>query len=411
MLRVSIGEARAGMVLARGIPHPTSPRAMLLRDGARLETSTVDRLRAMKVREVWVRYPGLEDLAQYVNPEFESACRELTADLSASFDAVMAQTDVELDFGAYRRAVGGMLERVLENPKAAMLMGEMQGANELGRHGSAVCALSVLMGLQLDSYIVRERSRLSSAVAKDLSPLGVGAMFHDLGMTRLAPEVLARWEATGDETDEAWREHVPLGFAMVKDRLEPAAAGVVLHHHQRFDGKGFPCLPHLGGSCVSPRGSGVHVFARITAAADVFDRARYRGGRVEPAVRALRRVREATLGGAIDPVVFAALLGAAPAYGPGMLVTLSDGRRAAVVGRTPGRPCRPVVRVVDPYGVAGRAGEEIDLSRVEGLSIESVGGERVAEDNFEPAYEGEFDLLAAHRRMGLASTPMEEKAA
>lgn len=405
MLRVSIGEARGGMVLARGIPHPSSPRAMLLREGARLEARTVQRLREMKVRELWVRYPGLEDLSQYVNPGFEEACRELTADLAATFDAAMVQTDVDLDFGAYRKAVVGMLDRLLENPKAAMLIGELSGGSGQSRHGAEVCALSVLMGLQLDSYIVRERSRLSSSKAKELSPLGVGAIFHDIGMTRLAPEVLARWEATHNESDPEWQAHAHLGFDMVKGSLEPASAGIVLHHHQRFDGSGFPCIPTLAGACVPQKGSGIHVFARIVAVADMFDRFRHATPRTMPVVRAHAHLRKVAAMGLIDPIVFVALLSAAPPYPPGTLVTLSDGRHAAIIARTPGQPCRPSVRIVDPDAFKPVAGELIDLSQTPDLSIAAVGEDRVIDDNFEPTREGEFDLLTACRTMGLASIP------
>jgi hypothetical protein len=389
------------MVLARAVPNPASPRAILLREGVRLEQPVIHKLGEMKVRELWIRFPGLEELAECVNEEFEEACRDVCANLSATFRSTVGRSDADIDFGSYRRAVVGMLESLVSNPKAAVFLdalraGECPQADRAG----AVCALSLLVGLQLESYVVRERGRLSGAAAKDLSALGVGALFHDVGMTRLKPEVAARWESTRDEADAEWREHVTLGFDMVKASLEPAGAAVVLHHHQRWDGGGFPAIPNISGKPTPLRGRQIHIFARIVGGAELFERLRA-GGRV-PVVRVLRMLREPACAGRLDPLVMTALALAAPPYPPGTLVGLSDGRLAAVVARSAGNPCRPVVEVIENLVPTRRMpcrGERIDLSRTPNLSIVEAEGVDVREDNFEPRTEREFDLRWTTREM------------
>ncbi|CAG0997839.1 Cyclic di-GMP phosphodiesterase [Phycisphaerales bacterium] len=400
MLRVPIAQAKAGMVLALGVPHPAVPKAYLLRDGAALEDRAIAKLAELGIRDLWIRYPGLEDLVQYVNPGFQNACRELTSNLSATFDAAMMQSRVELEFSDYRRAVVGMLERIAENSKAAIFVNDLGGpGSPAARHGSAVCALSLLMGLKLDFYLVRERARMTSQRAKDLAPLGVGAMLHDVGMTRLPPEVSARWAATGNEDDSAWREHALLGFDLVKDQLEPAAAGAVLHHHQRWNGSGFPCIPSLSGACIPPRGSHIHIFARIVAAADLFDRLRHAPGAdpALPAVTALAQLRREPFTNWLDPMVFRALLAVAPPYAPGSLVRLSDGREAAVVAWSPEDPCRPTVEILGALTAMPRRGEpsreRLNLRTERTLSIAVIDGQNVSSENFDPASKDDFDLM------------------
>ena len=71
------------------------------------------------------------------------------------------------------------------------------------------------------------------------------------------------------------RRHPNYGHQMVKGSLPPAAAQVVLNHHQRFDGKGYPArIDSRTGEELAPlSGRQIPVFSRIALAADVYDAA------------------------------------------------------------------------------------------------------------------------------------------
>src|ERR1044071_1838037 len=137
--------------------------------------------------------------------------------------------------------MGGVLNCLLAKPAAAVFIQELAGREQPTlRHASNVCLMSILMGLKLDDYLIAERSWLGPTAARDVTSLGVGAMLHDIGMLRLDPAVIRKWNHTQDQSDPEWRRHVMVGFEMVKDAIGPAAAAGVLHHHQRYDGSGFP---------------------------------------------------------------------------------------------------------------------------------------------------------------------------
>jgi HD-GYP domain-containing protein (c-di-GMP phosphodiesterase class II) len=427
MLRVSMLHARPGMVLALPVHHPRHGDVVLLKAGAVLDGHCIPRLRELYVPEIWIQYPGLEDLIRFVDPQVLSAYRDLTTTVGVALDTAMVQSTVEMDFYVYKRAVMGVLDRLVDSPHASVFITELVGGDRpFVRHAGNVCVLSLLMGLKLEFYLVRERTKLSPAAARDIAGLGVGAMFHDIGMTRLDAETLARWNETQDESDPKWREHVNIGFDLVKTNLDPAAAATVLHHHQRFDGTGFPLRgPVIEGvttgqalSAKGPlpnglkdavpralKGSEIHVFARITACADLYDRLRNPasapGSNVAenpsiPAVRALNMMRQPPYSRWIDPVVFLALLAVSPPYPPGSVVTLSDGRTAAVVDWTNLDPCRPKVAIIDPANPDAPRGEKIDLRKRKDLTVAAIDGVDVSEDNFYPSHPGEFDLI----RMG-----------
>lgn len=410
MLRVPIAYAKPGMTLALPIRHPRRPDTVLLKEGITLDERAIERLIEIRPRDVWIQYPGTEFICNYYCKHVLEAQAHLTAKIGEAFDVMVRESHVRLEWTQYRQAVAGLIERLLARPKSAIFIQELAGGDRpMLRHASAVCMLSVLMGIKLDDYLITQRSRLSAAGARDLTGLGLGAMMHDLGMTRLPPEVVERWNATLDESDPEWRAHVHIGFEMCKDALGPAAASAVLHHHQKFDGSGFPRRVRMDGTEDRVRGSDIHVFARIVAAADVFDRLRHPPGAGPddppvPVVRVLKQMQAPPASAWIDPMVFRALMNVAPAYAPGTLVALSTGERGVVTDWFPEDPCRPNVQLVDEdrrEAILGKDGQPVivNLRSELHLSIAQSEGHDVTADNFYPAFPGQFDLKLARRAL------------
>ncbi len=415
MLKLLMSQARPGMVLAMPIAHPVCPEVILLRAGAALDTTTIPRLLEIGVAEAWIRYPAFEHLEAGMNPAVVASYRELTATIGSAIDGFVSGTHATLDYAAYRRGVIAVVEKLIDNPKSAMFAGEMMNAaRPAARHASNVCMLSILMGLKLEFYLLKERTRLRGTTAKDISGLGVGAMLSDVGMLRLPPHVLARWNATHDESDVEWQKHVLIGYEMVKGDVDATASGAVLHHHQRYDGSGFPRRRDLAGIDHPVAGSEIHVFARIIACADLFDRLRNpadapgadaRRHPSRPVVQALNMMRQPPYRDWVDPVVFRALLAVMPPYPPGSLVTLSNNMRAIVAKWFPSDPCRPIVSPIDEKLLSGhlsrstRTPERIDLRREPALSIVAIDGCPVVGHNFIPTNALEFDLFAFAKAM------------
>lgn len=405
------------MVLDQAVPHPANAGVTLLRAGVTLDERVLARLPEMGVRELWIRCPRLRDLAKFTDPRIVAANGKLLVMASGALDP-QSGDHVRIDYNAYRKAVVGVIDLLAARPRAAILLGEIAAGSSLPlRHAGTVCFLSLLMGLKLDFYLIRERAaRLGALAARDLSSLGLGALLHDIGVQRLVPDVIERWNQTHDESDPQWREHVKLGFEAVKNELDPSAVAVVLHHHQHFDGSGFPPRTELSGLERPLEGNDIHVFARIAAAADLYARLRHPAhapGATEkslpsvPAVRALAQMLRPAYRGRIDPVVLRALLMVAPPYPPGTLVTLNDTTRAVVVALNQAEPCRPcveIIRAVDAnLSFDDARGERINLAKDRTLAITHVDGVSVAADNFEPTRPDEFNLDAfvpASRRAG-----------
>lgn len=410
MLRIPTCLARPGMVLAVPLTHPRSPGTVLLQPGVELESSAISKLSELGIHELYIRYPRLEFLAQYVNPAVHAACDQLTTSLSGLFERIAAHADSQLEYHVYRENVSLVLEKLAESPAAAMFVRTAAETSQPAlRHATNTCFLSLLMGMKLEFLLVRERARLGAPSARDVSALGVGSLLHDIGMLQLDKAVLDRWNATHDEYDAAWREHVRIGHRMVQGNIEPAAATVVLHHHQKYDGSGFPGRTALSGQLPPPAGAEIHVFARIAAVAETFDRLRWRSeapGAPEvlsprlPTVRVLRLLRAEPYRRWLDPIIVKALINIAPPYPPGTMVTLNNGVRGVVVKWSPLDPCRVCVASVPELETRWRRSRPpkvYDLREHPALFVAEAEGFDVSQDNFAPRHPSEFDLAALAR--------------
>ena len=98
---------------------------------------------------------------------------------------------------------------------------------------------------------------------EELDVLHRGGMVHDIGKIGVPADILDKTGKLTEKEEELIREHVRWGARI----LEPIAAfteiiPIVLQHHERFDGSGYP----KGLS-----GEAIHLGARIFAVADAFD--------------------------------------------------------------------------------------------------------------------------------------------
>lgn len=404
MLRVPISLATPGMTLAAPMRHPRRADHVLLHAGYTLDEFALARLQEMGVHELWIRYPGLDFIGKYISPAVLEGQARLVSTVADVFDATAKGLHARLDYPAYKDLISEFLETLIESPQAGLYLQEMADRDEpLLRHCSNVCFISLLMGVKLETYVVSQRRRLPANRAKNLVSLGMAALLHDIGMQRLDGETLKRWETTQDETERTFRRHVHIGYDLVKGSVEPSAAAAVLHHHQRWDGSGFPEQEGEEGARRGLRAEKIHVFARIIGTADLFDRLRHppAGGPGLPTVGALRAMQEPAIASKIDPWTLRALLAVAPPYPPGTLVTLSNGARGVVTEWRAEEPCRPVVRTL--ACLERRAGRPstvertFDLMAHKDLAVVEAEGRDVQEFNFYSISPGQFGMTDAER--------------
>ncbi|MFN8516556.1 MAG: diguanylate cyclase [Chloroflexia bacterium] len=122
--------------------------------------------------------------------------------------------------------------------------------------------------------------------ARDLAAIEVGALLHDIGKVGI-PDAILRKPGKLDPLEwEEMKRHPEIGYQLTsRIPFLDAASPLVLHHHERWDGEGYPS---------GLRGEDIPLAARIFAVADAYDALvsdrPYRSGRShEQALEEIRR--------------------------------------------------------------------------------------------------------------------------
>lgn len=384
MLRVATEKIERGMILARPIPSPLEPRRYLLQRDREVTVDMIPRLLELGVREVWIRYRPLEFLEEVIDEGLDEHQRTVYGHVRQNFERVMNGTSVDIDASQFQSSISSLFDYLKASSAGSVLLQKLDAYdNYLMSHSTNVCYLALLLGMKLDWYLIEERRFKAAKDAKDVQLLGLGCLLHDVGKMKIPPEILGKPGRLTAEEMDIIKMHPVYGHEMVKGQVAPAAAEVVLNHHQRWDGRGYPArIDARSGEQLPPLvGKQIPIFSRIATMADVYDAATSQRcySRAKLPVQALYEMRTVCRG-FFDPVVEKSFYEIIPPFPVGQVVTLSNGIEAAVVDFNPRHPQRPKVQGIrDPYGVAFADPnlEEIDLVLHDDIQIAFINGEDV----------------------------------
>ncbi len=229
------------------------------------------------------------------------------------------------------------------------LMAERIGGEDSYQHALNVSVISLMLARQL------------GAEHAELIDVGLGAMFHDIGKLELPMQVVRKRDGFTAADLAMFREHVPLGVAIgVRLGLAAGALDVIAHHHESFDGSGYP--DGLSGDRLSRA-------AKIVSMANTYDNLcnpadPSRAISPHEAISQMYSQQKSRF----DPHPMAAFIHCLGVYPPGTLVLLGEDVFGLVVSVNSARPLRPVVQIHES-GADPRQPVLIDLEDLPELAI------------------------------------------
>ena len=376
--KIKVSQLTVGMHLKEfcgsWMEHPFWRNAFVISDPKDLES-----ILASSIKEVWIDTSKGQDVASGETAVYEAESEaQVEADLSAAAsirrETAPVSASVELaraakicaqskravssmfqearmgkavDTSSARKLVEEISDSISRNPGALISLARLKTADDYTyMHSVAVCALMIALAKQLELDAETTRS------------LGIAGLLHDLGKALVPIDVLNKPGKLTDEEFAIIKTHPEQGYQLLlsSNDADDIALDVVLHHHEKTDGSGYP---------KRFRDSEISLFAKMGAVCDVYDAITsnrpYKAG-WDPA-ESLRKMAEWSKGH-FDPKVFQAFVKSLGIYPVGSLVKLSSGRLGVVIEQTEHSLLSPRVKVFFSTRANARIKPEIvDLSR------------------------------------------------
>jgi HD-GYP domain-containing protein (c-di-GMP phosphodiesterase class II) len=282
--------------------------------------------------------------------ELETAQRmhqEALAAAESIFDGVRGGGPIKREVA--QRVVADLGASIARSPEANLLLMQMRRFQmDLFVHAINVCVLSLVVAT-LEEFDF------------DASAFALGALLHDVGETRIPRNLLRKHEAFTESERKLLAQHPTLGALLLQnaEELPPLARRIVLEHHERIDGSGYPNRL---------RGADVSFASQVVAITDAYDD--MLSGRNQAALQPSEVLRQLFLqsnAGALDRALVERIIRCLGVYPIGSLVELSTGERGIVVAANRTDTLKPIVRIMTTRsGVNQYNGPIVSLADADG---------------------------------------------
>ncbi|MCR4788820.1 MAG: HD domain-containing protein [Lachnospiraceae bacterium] len=342
-----VSDLKGGEILAK--PIITNDYKVLLSEETILRKDYVQKLIDLEITEVYIKDKDHVHMQEVVllKSEVEESFKEKVKEVLERHTYNNSGELAELQSTAE-----GIISNILEEEEVVEKIFDIKERSaDIYEHSISLCSLSTLTALKLN----RDEG--------EVHDIGVGCLLHDLGLRYLTVDYVDKdpSEFSKLETME-YLKHPVYGYSAVKDEgwLSPLAKNIILYHHERLDGNGFPLkatdIPYAVG---------------IVSLCDTFDEMICGIGckrvKVYEAVEYLKTFKGVKYyADAIDTFLeFTAV------YPVGSTVILSDGSQGKVVRQNREFPDRPVILLSkDSSGKLIPRGKEADLTKINDIFIE-----------------------------------------
>ena len=222
-----------------------------------------------------------------------------------------------------------IIESVLSEPEVINNITEIRNlSTDMYTHCINVCSLSTIMALRL---------KMSDKQVKNVS---MGAMLHDIGLRYIKTPYMNTNETYMNTKDAIeYKKHTIFGYSSVQDEdwIPGIAKEIILLHHERIDGKGYP---------FSHKGDKLKMEVKLVSLCDDFDSLISGVGNPKLKIYEAIEYIKANQGLKYDATIAEKLLETVAVYPVGIKVITSEGETGIVVRQNKKFTDRPVIKML-----------------------------------------------------------------
>lgn len=225
--------------------------------------------------------------------------------------------------------IDSMIDSVQRHPDGLLPLARLKSPDAyLQEHAAASAALIIALGVQQKLH-------------KDaIYSLAMGALLQDIGQAKLGDHLVSRPTSLSRDEQQLVRLHVQESLKLLDtlSRVPDAAKHLVLEHHERFDGSGYP---------FNRSGHEISLGGRMAAIVDTYDAMTSdRPFRLAASPGLVLQDLYAQGGSKLDQGLVHEFVKAVGVYPVGTLVRLESGHLAVVQAQHPSEPTTPLVKVI-----------------------------------------------------------------
>ncbi len=332
MQKILINDISPGTVIAKDIFN--SYGTMLVSKGTVVVDKFIEQLEEIGISEVYVE-DDEEEFRRFMEDErkklpiddviFEKTRVQAHMQVKKIMVRYSAHSHINLD--RIHKTIESIIEQLLSRKEILLTLSQLRSIDDYTyEHSVNVSVLSLIVGIDMN-------------VGRDsLNNLGIGAMLHDIGKAVIPDSVLKKPSRLTSLEFDSIKKHAEYGYEILSEiGLPEEAALIAMHHHEKYDGTGYP------GKL---KGDKIPLFSRIVSIADVYDAIsndRVYKKKISPD-KVYRQI--AQLGGShFDPEVMEKFVSHLALFPTGTGVILNTNHKGIVIGQNKMLPQSPVIRL------------------------------------------------------------------
>ena len=251
MRLIPINCIKEGSILGKKLQN--SKGDILLREGVVLDSNYINKIINYGISSLYIEDEFSENIEvkEVINDELRTKAVDSVKNIF--IQNTNDERKLLENFKAITAMVESIIAKILDNNESTLDIVDLKLFDEYTYYHSvnvAVISLAIGIALKLDN--------------EQLKHLGIGAILHDFGKVFIDKNILNKNGKLTDNEFGIIKNHSRLGYDFLKEKLSLSSHShmVILQHHEKWNGNGYP---------LKLSGNRIHSLARIVSVADVYD--------------------------------------------------------------------------------------------------------------------------------------------